>query len=144
MHAQVYAAVVAGERVVIGELELSVLNPPVNPTGESNEDSLAFNVSWLGRPLLVMPGEVSASTEATLAVAAAPLLSVPHHGSRFSSSDRLLQAVGGRVAVISVGRNNYGHPHPDVLGRLAAHGYEVRTTLSEGAVRIPLTATGSR
>lgn len=133
-----------GERVMIGNLELTVLNPPVNPTGEANEDSLAFNVSWLGQPLVVMPGEVSARTEATLAVAPAPLLSVPHHGSRFSSSDRLLQAVGGRTAVISVGRNNYGHPHPDVLGRLEAHGYEVRTTLSEGAVRIPLTATGSR
>ena len=133
-----------GERVLIGGLELTVLNPPVSPTGEANEDSLAFNVSWQGTPLVVMPGEVSARAEATLAVVPAPLLSVPHHGSRFSTSDRLLTAVAGQTAVISVGRNNYGHPHPEVLGRLQAHGYEVRTTLTEGAIRIPLTATGSR
>ena len=133
-----------GERLLVGGLELMVLNPAANPTGEANEDSLAFNVSWLGRPVLVMPGEVSARTEAILAVAPAPVLSVPHHGSRFSGSDRLLAAVGGQVAVVSVGRNNYGHPHPDVLARLEAHGYAIRTTMNEGAVRIPLATTGSR
>lgn len=129
---------VSGQSLQLGDLRLQVLNPLPVPTGESNEDSLAFNVWWQEQPVAVLPGEVSVRTEARLAAVSAPVLVVPHHGSRFSSSERLLAAVGGQVAVISVGRNNYGHPHPTVLERLADHGFQVRTTLTEGAIRIAL------
>lgn len=129
---------VSGESLLLGDLRLQVLNPLPVPTGEPNEDSLAFNIWWQDRPVAVMPGEVSERTEARLAAVPAPVLIVPHHGSRFSSSERLLAAVAGQVAVISVGRNNYGHPHPSVLERLADHGFRVRTTMEEGAVRVAL------
>lgn len=128
----------AGETVRLAELTLQVLNPGPVPTGEANEDSLAFNVFWHGQPVAVLPGEVSARTEAQLAFAPAGVLTVPHHGSRFSSSERLLRAVSGHTAIISVGPNNYGHPHPTVLDRLEQHGYEVLTTLADGAVRVSL------
>ncbi len=128
----------AGEQLQFGLLRLQVLNPGPVPTGEANEDSVALNVFWRGRPVAVLPGEVSMGTEARLAFAPAGVLGVPHHGSRFSTSERLLRAAGGHTAVISVGSNNYGHPHESVLQRLEDHGYRVLTTLELGAVRIPL------
>lgn len=128
----------AGELLHLGAVTLQVLNPGPVPSGDANEDSVAVNVLLHGRPVAVLPGEVSAATEALLAFAPAPVLTVPHHGSRFSSSERLLRAVGGHTAVVSVGPNNYGHPHETVLARLDAHGYRLLSTLESGAVRVEL------
>ena len=46
-------------------------------------------------------------------------IKVPHHGSKNGLSEKLLQAIKPKVAVISVGRkNSYGHPHKEVLDLL--------------------------
>ncbi|NLY08627.1 MAG: DNA internalization-related competence protein ComEC/Rec2 [Tissierellia bacterium] len=47
------------------------------------------------------------------------IIKLGHHGSKFSSSTNLLNAVGPELAIISCGRgNSYGHPHNEVLDRL--------------------------
>lgn len=48
----------------------------------------------------------------------ADLIKIAHHGSRYSSHPLLLGRANPKAAVISVGQNPYGHPHPDVLKRL--------------------------
>lgn len=46
-------------------------------------------------------------------------LSVPHHGSKYSSCEQFVNTVNPKVSVISAGRNNsYGHPHKETLERL--------------------------
>ena len=127
-----------GEELRLGDATLLVLNPGQIPSGVSNDDSVAVAVGWRGEYVAVLPAEVSAAVEARLYPPPAGVLVVPHHGSRFSSSDGFLRAVAGHTAVISVGRNNFGHPHEDVLHRLADRGYSVHTTLERGAVRLPL------
>ena len=48
----------------------------------------------------------------------ADLLLVPHHGSKTSSSELLLEAVQPSLAVVQVGyRNRFGHPAAPVLER---------------------------
>ncbi|WP_307691332.1 DNA internalization-related competence protein ComEC/Rec2 [Variovorax ginsengisoli] len=48
----------------------------------------------------------------------ADLLLVPHHGSKTSSSDALLDAVAPRIALVQAGyRNRFGHPAPEVVDR---------------------------
>jgi competence protein ComEC len=49
------------------------------------------------------------------------ILKVGHHGSQYSTSTELLDLVRPREAIISVGKNTYGHPHPLVLERLFFH-----------------------
>ena len=67
---------------------------------------------------------------------ASDVLLVPHHGSRTSSTAEFLSAVGASAAVVPVGyRNRFGHPHPDVLGRLTMKIF--RTDL-DGAVTVRL------
>ena len=56
------------------------------------------------------------------------ILVVGHHGSRYASSPVLLEAVGGRLAVISSGYNNYGHPAEETLERLERYGYNIYRT----------------
>lgn len=50
------------------------------------------------------------------------VLKAAHHGSRYSTDYSWLSYTQPRGTVISAGRNNrYGHPHPDVLDRLAQY-----------------------
>ena len=62
------------------------------------------------------------------------LLIAGHHGSRHSTSEELLAAVRPETVIISVGENNYGHPSPEVLDRLAEFGCAVYRTDRDGTV----------
>lgn len=66
------------------------------------------------------------------------LLKTAHHGSRFSSGEAFLHEVQPTDAVISVGRNTYGHPNADLLTRLAAHDVRVWRTDQVGTIRWPI------
>lgn len=99
-----------------------------------NNDSLVLRISYGARSFL-LTGDMERGIERQLLVAGADLhadvLKVGHHGSRTSSTEPFLEAVSPSVALISAGfENSFGHPHPDVLGRLSArHAAVLRTDL---------------
>ncbi len=63
------------------------------------------------------------------------ILKVSHHGSISSSQDSFIEAVNPKVAIISVGKNNFGHPSPVVINRLKEHNILVfRTDLDGGII----------
>ena len=65
------------------------------------------------------------------------VLKAAHHGSKYSTPDAFLEAARPEIAVISAGaENSYGHPHPELLARLASHGCAVFRTDRDGAVLI--------
>jgi competence protein ComEC len=127
-----------GERIVVGDLTLEVLNPAPRDRGGGNDDSVALAAYLGGVPRALLLGDISAAVESELAPPPVDVLVAPHHGSAGSSSTALLMAARPRDAVISVGRNRYGHPAPEVLLRLAAVGARVHITSEGGAVRLPL------
>lgn len=130
-----------GERLEFGPgaYALDVLHPPAGAAaGAANERSVALALMAGGAALGVFLGDIGSVTEPSLPVPPAELLMVGHHGSRHSTSAALLRAVSPRLAVISVGRNNYGHPHPDVLGRLQEHDVAAFVTQRDGAIRFDL------
>jgi competence protein ComEC len=60
---------------------------------------------------------------------------VGHHGSRTATADAWLDELRPELAVISVGAHNtYGHPTPEVLARLRAHGVRVLRTDRDGTI----------
>lgn len=70
------------------------------------------------------------------------VLKVAHHGSSNLDPD-LLARIRARVAVVSVGADNdYGHPAPGTLARLAGEGMAIRRTDESGD--IALWADGGR
>jgi competence protein ComEC len=72
------------------------------------------------------------------------VLKVPHHGSS-NRDDRLLDRVDGRLAVISVGKDNdYGHPAPSTLHALESRSFEVHRTDLEGDVAVVADRSGIR
>ena len=59
---------------------------------------------------------------------------MPHHGSKTSSTPAFVQAVSPRTALVQAGyRNRFGHPAPEVAGRLQAHGIRVVESARCGA-----------
>jgi len=64
------------------------------------------------------------------------VLKVPHHGSDDSSTYSFLRAVQPSVAVISSGRNGYGHPSEGALSRLRGVDARVIRTDKDGDVVI--------
>jgi len=64
----------------------------------------------------------------------ADVLKVAHHGSDTSTGFEFLRAVAPEAAVISVGRNNFGHPSGVVLKRLSGEGVLIFRTDEDGAV----------
>ncbi len=136
-----------GESLLFGrsrELRLDVIHPTASSAAESlNEASVAVVLNYRGAARAVFLGDIGLPTEPYLAVPPIDVLMVGHHGSRNSTGPGLLRAAGAEVAVISVGRNNYGHPAPEVVERLEEHSATVLTTLEHGALRFDLAQAGA-
>jgi competence protein ComEC len=96
-----------------------------------NAGSIVALVSWQGNDLL-LPGDAEAEVLEEYDLPSVEVLVVGHHGSRAAVSSDLLETLGLRAAVISVGKNNsYGHPDPATISLLGdAVGTVLRTDLS--------------
>jgi competence protein ComEC len=69
------------------------------------------------------------------------LLKVGHHGSATASGTPWLAELDPTIAIISVGRNRYGHPSREALERLAVSGSDVWRTDRDGTITV--TTNGS-
>ena len=104
-----------------------------------NEFSNLIRVSY-GEASFLFTGDLVAEQEKQVLAnginVASTVLKVGHHGSRTSSSQEFLTAVHPGWAVISCGYNNsFGHPHKEILNRLAnCTEAEVLRTDKQGAV----------
>jgi competence protein ComEC len=137
-----------GDRRWLGSLLVTVLHPP-RGSGASGEPGpaapLLLRIEW-GLFAAILTGGGGPDAETAVARAGAPLdatvLKVSGHGSRRGSTPEVVGAVAPRLALIPVGRNPFGHPAPEVLGRLAAAGATVYRTDLDGAIDV--TSDGTR
>ena len=130
-------------RFAYGGAEIEVLAPPpdyVPSAAPRNNDSLVMRVT-LGRHSFLLSGDVERPIERRMLadneLRRSQILKVPHHGSKTSSTEELLERVQPLYAVVSVGMDNsYGHPHPEVLERLREHHAVVFRTDRDGLISI--------
>ena len=117
----------AGQTFPWGPQQIDVLAPDpayTNPGDPKNDDSLVLRVR-LGKASVLLEGDAEAPSEQAMLASGklgpVTLLKVGHHGSLTSTTPRFLAAVTPADAVISTGLgNHFGHPRPEILGRLAA------------------------
>lgn len=62
------------------------------------------------------------------------IIKIAHHGSKYSSSLEFLQAVSPEYAVISCGKNSYGHPTDTVINNIIEVGSSVLRTDLQGNI----------
>jgi competence protein ComEC len=130
----------SGEKFAIDGVQFTVLHPTPGwrHWGEDvNEDSVVLLVEYGGFQAL-FAGDAGFPAESAMAgrIRRVDLLKVGHHGSRGSTGDAWLDALAPAAAVISLGRNDYGHPAPATLARLRAHGVAIHRTDREGTVSV--------
>ncbi|HEX6668005.1 MAG TPA: DNA internalization-related competence protein ComEC/Rec2, partial [Gemmatimonadales bacterium] len=135
----------AGERFTLDGVRFSVLHPRPGwaAWGEDvNEDSVVLLVEYGGFQAL-FTGDAGFPAEAALLGSVGPvdLLKVGHHGSRGSTSGELLDSLRPLAAVISVGRNDYGHPSPETLTRLERRRVPVLRTDEDGTISVRTSGT---
>ncbi|MBR5348437.1 MAG: ComEC/Rec2 family competence protein [Lachnospiraceae bacterium] len=138
---EVYALYAGMEFTVGGARVVSLLPDPAYPASTENDASIVIRIETNDH-FLLFAADMSQEQEEWLLARkselAAEILKVAHHGSLHSSSDEFLAAVKPKIALISVGKNNYGHPAPEVLSRLKMLGSEIRMTNRKGAVLVRL------
>lgn len=133
----------AGDTIIIdSSTQLEVLSPEKDTApaaGEMNNTSLVMMLRH-GDVSMLLTGDAEQEIEQQLMKQGMPLqaqlMKLGHHGSDSSSTEEFLEAVQPEAAVISVGRNEFGHPAPNILERLEKLGIRAYRTDKEGAVRV--------
>lgn len=158
--------VTAGSRIGISGVNLQVvwpsreqianMSPPVSSVGVSLSDPggniLGVSIGDLNDGSIVLwltyrdfdalfSGDADTHVEPRIhdeALANSPveLLKVPHHGSKTGITKERIDKINPRIAVISVGKNSYGHPSPELLSGLANESRQVLRTDQEGDIEI--------
>jgi competence protein ComEC len=125
-----------GSLLRIGDTELRVLWPPYDlGAAADNERSLLVQVVTKAGAVLV-GADIDREVELRLARTShlrSAVLVVPHHGSRGSCSDALLDAVRPEVALVPAGPlNRHHHPSPETLARIERRSLPVRYPVRDG------------
>lgn len=104
--------------------------------GDLNETSVVLRLSF-GDFCALFIGDIGLTAETYLdKVTPCQVLKVAHHGSKYSNSKEFLEQVQPDMAVISVGKNRFGHPTEEVLKRLASAGAKILRTDQDGEIEI--------
>jgi len=127
----------SGNRIGLKDGHLEVLSPPedmiVMEAEDANEASIVMTYVT-GELSFLFTGDITARQEYAIIdriPALKTILKVAHHGSKTSSSEAFISALKPGVAVISVGRNRFGHPGKITLDTLLENKfYTYRTDLS--------------
>lgn len=109
------------------------------PVGDGSENERCVSVLCTrGDYDALITGDMDAALERrllrTYTLPDIELFVVGHHGSRHSTSEQLLDALLPETAVISVGRNSFGHPSEETLQRLDERDIAVWRTDDDGTV----------
>lgn len=126
--------------------ELTVLYPVSSPperVKDTNATSVVARFVY-GETSFLFTGDLAQEERVLPAVEPSTILKAAHHGSRFSTSEAFLDMVKPLEAVISVGKNSYGHPAPAVLDRLANRSITIRRTDESGDIRYVCSETEQR
>jgi competence protein ComEC len=119
-------------------VDIKVLNSGnTAPTDENNDSSIVLKITY-GKVSVLLTGDAPKDVEKQMMEngedVSATILKPGHHGSSTSSSLEFLEAVHPKVAVLSYGENDYGHPNSGVVSRLRQVGAKVYSTFASGDI----------
>ncbi len=129
-----------GERILFGEnIIIEVLSPPDGVITDENNDSLVARLCF-GDFHILFTGDAEEPALQRLVYGSdslhAEVVKVPHHGSKNAWLESFYRAVDPKLAVISVGKNSFGHPSGRVIEELSRLGIQVYRTDKHGAITI--------
>jgi competence protein ComEC len=129
------------------EVDFTMLAPERLDPATDNDNSCVLKIRSRNGAVL-LTGDIEAGAESWLidrygTALHADILVAPHHGSKTSSTQAFLEAVKPRYVLIPAGyRNQFGHPHADVLARYENTGAKWLKSADSGAVLADLSERG--
>ena len=131
-------APLVGQTFKVGSATATILAP--NSTGyeDLNNFSIVIRLTF-GNNSFLFDGDAEDISENEMLSKglniSADVLKVGHHGSNSSTTQKFLDKVNPKYAVISVGKDNsYGHPHKSTMDKLKAKGIKVYRTDESGTI----------
>ncbi len=121
----------------IGSMVFRNLNTFANEGSDENFSSLVLALEFMDKKWLFMgdaPIEVEQKIIERFPTLDVDILKIGHHGSETSTSYAFLKQTTPQQAIVSVGKNTFGHPSKVVLERLERSGAEIRRTDLEGTI----------
>lgn len=126
-----------GESMDFASSKIDFYGPVTESENDRNNGSIVMKVIY-GETSFLFTGDAEREEEKQILDAgydiSSTVLKVGHHGSANSATYPFLREVMPKYAVISVGKNSYGHPTEDVLSRLRDAGAEVYRTDMQGDI----------
>jgi len=134
----------AGDNFIFNNnLEIFLLNPLYDSDfyeeSDFNNASIVVKLFYKNADFL-FTGDIEEATEKKLLVwqniLQSDILKVGHHGSATSTSIEFLDKVDPRIAVITVGKNHFGHPSQKIIERLEDRDIRIYRTDEDGTIII--------
>jgi len=120
--------------------KIEFLHPPVERVyRDENSNSLVFILKY-GKYSFLFTGDIKKEIEQRIvdkhSLQYITVLKAAHHGSSTSTGEVLIKETSPNLAVISVGKNNFGHPDQRVLSRLKEYNVNYLRTDTSGTITI--------
>jgi len=134
----------AGDNIIFNNsLEIFLLNPLYDSDSYDESDfnnaSIVVKLFYKDADFL-FSGDIEESAEKKLLVwqniLQSDILKVGHHGSSTSTTLEFLDKVNPSIAVITVGKNNFGHPSQKIIERLEDKNIQIYRTDKDGTIVI--------
>ncbi|KAB2952302.1 DNA internalization-related competence protein ComEC/Rec2 [Heliorestis acidaminivorans] len=125
------------------KIALTVLYPLANTQADKINDSSIVLMLQYDQVKMLFTGDLEVEgqealtslAERKLIDLAAHVVKIPHHGSKYFNST-FVEETKAEIAVITVGRNNFGHPSPQAIEAWTSLGADLFRTDQHGAVLI--------
>lgn len=126
-----------GTRVRYEKMYLDIVSPQeARNEAESNDNSLVTLLNYGGFEA-ILTGDAPKEVLNTVSVnKPVDYIKLSHHGSKTGTDVFTVDAFMPRLAVISVGKNNYGHPNDEVLSLLKEKGIRILRTDEMGNIEV--------
>lgn len=129
---------IPGEQLQIGAAILTFIAPNSKSYEDLNNYSIVVKLKF-GNTSFIFQGDAEDISEAEILEKqldiSADVIKIGHHGSYSSSSEKYLNRVSPKYAVISVGTNNdFGHPHKNTLDKLLERNIKTYRTDVNGTI----------
>lgn len=126
---------------LLDDCVLSILTQHLDSTSDDENENSIVVIAKEGYVSAMFTGDITSKAEKRLVneygdLLMCDILGVPHHGSKYSSSEIFLETVQPRISIISVGENDYGHPTEEAMSRILACGSQILTTQNDGTVDV--------
>ncbi len=129
-----------------GKAYLGIFSPAEDLSGREVEDdndaSVVAKLITDNGSSVLLTGDAGFKIEDKLIAGNANLnsdiLKASHHGSKYATSSGFLKAVSPEIAVISSGKNSYGHPHKELISRIESCGAVIKRTDIDGDIKMEI------